>query len=92
MKNLHRAISVSSITTTTVSVKCDRCKKVASGTCSYPNHAMFVARELKYITINTNRSTRSMYPQHKIVCPDCAAQLEAFFMLDPTPKPDPEII
>lgn len=79
-KKLHRAITVASVTITTVSVKCDRCKAVASGQCTYPNHEMFVARELKYISINTNRSTRSMYPVHKMVCPHCAKALEDFFL------------
>jgi hypothetical protein len=91
-KHLHRAITVSSVTTTTVSAKCDRCKAVASGTCSYPNHAMFVTRELKYILISTNRSTRSMYPQHKLVCPDCAKDLEDLFLTAPERKPESEII
>ena len=79
-KKLPRAVKVASITITTVSVTCDRCKAVASGECKYPNHEIFVARELKYITIHTNRSTRSMYPQVKVVCPDCAKALEDFFL------------
>lgn len=78
-KKLHRAIKVASITVTTVTVTCDRCKAKATGQCSYPNHAIFVARELKYIEINTSRSTRSMYPVHKMVCPDCAKDLENYF-------------
>jgi hypothetical protein len=86
-KNLPRAITVASVTTTTVSVKCDRCKAVATGTCTYPNHAMFVARELKYITIHTNRGTRSMYPQTKVVCPACAQALEDCFLQPDPPQP-----
>jgi hypothetical protein len=76
---LHRAIKVSSVTITTVSVTCERCKRTTSGECSYPNHEMFVARELKHITIKLNRSTRSMYPVTKLVCMDCAKDLEAAF-------------
>lgn len=79
-KHLHRAISVASVTITTVTVKCERCKNVASGQCNYPNIEAFVARELKYIQINTSRSPRSNYPQHKIVCLDCAKELEEFFL------------
>lgn len=85
-KSLHRAIKVASVTVTTVTVKCDRCKATATGQCPYSNIERFVARELKYIRINTNRSTRSMYPQHKMVCPDCAKALEDFFLLDPNFK------
>lgn len=77
---LHRSIKVDSITVTTVTVKCDRCKLTATGQCHYPNVEMFVTRELRYILIRTNRSTRSMYPQHKMVCPNCAVELENFFL------------
>lgn len=83
-RNLPRAIKVASVTVTTVVVTCDRCKKKASGQCTYPNHEMFVSRELKYITIKTNRSTRSMYPVTKVVCPPCAQELEDFFLGEET--------
>lgn len=79
-KPLHRAIKVASVTITTVTATCERCKAVASGECKYPNHEMFVARELKYITIRASRGTRSMYPQTKVVCPDCAKALEDAFL------------
>jgi hypothetical protein len=79
VKNLPKAITVSSVTITTVSVKCDRCRSTASGTCSYPNHAMFVQRELKYVTISVNRTTKSNYPKEVVICPDCAGELESMF-------------
>ena len=86
MQKLPKAIKVASVTVTTVSVTCDRCKATASGQCPYPNYQMFVARELKYITIHTNRGTRSMYPQHKTVCPSCAQDLEDLFLTPPVAK------
>ncbi len=79
-KKLHRAINVASVTKTMVTVKCDRCKKTATGEVKYTNIEMFVGRELKYIQINTSRSTKSMYPLHKLVCLDCAKELEDFFL------------
>lgn len=82
-RKLHRAIKVTEVRITTVSVTCERCGAKASGQCSFPNHEIFVSRELKYITITTNRSTRSQYPVHKLVCMDCARELEAFFELGP---------
>jgi hypothetical protein len=89
-RKLPRAITVASVTKTMVSVKCDRCKAVATGQCTYPNHEMFVARELKYITIHTNRGTRSMYPQTKVVCPACAQALEDCFLQPDPPQPVPK--
>lgn len=80
---LHRAIKVAEVTITTVTATCERCKKSTSGQCTYPNHEIFVQRELKYITIHTNRSTRSMYPVVKLVCLECAKELEDFFMTPP---------
>lgn len=81
MKSLNKAIKVSSVTITTVTVKCDRCKAVASGQCNYPNHEMFVQRELKYTTIKTNRSAASnAWPKEVIVCNPCMADLESHFL------------
>jgi hypothetical protein len=81
MKSLNKAIKVSSVTITTVTVKCDRCKVVAYGQCNYPNHEMFVQRELKYTTIKTNRTSASnSWPKEVIVCPSCMGELESLYL------------
>lgn len=84
MSKLHKAIKVESVTITTVTVKCDRCKATASGQCGYPNIEMFVQRELKYTTIATNRTYKSNYPKTVVVCPACMAALETYFLNEPT--------
>ena len=76
---LHKAIKVASVTITTVTVKCERCKAVATGTCDYPNHASFVRNELKYVTINCNR-TLTNYPKEVIVCPSCFQDFQDSFL------------
>lgn len=76
---LHKNIGVTRITITTVTAKCERCKATASGQCNYPNHEMFVQRELKYSTIRLDR-TSTNYPKKLLVCRSCMMDLEAAFM------------
>jgi len=75
---LHKNITVSSVTITTVKAKCDRCRATAEGQCGYPNHAMFVQRELRYTTIEVAR-TSTGFPKTVLVCPDCLLVLEGAF-------------
>lgn len=78
-KQLHKNISVTSVTITTVTAKCERCRNTSSGQCSYPNHEMFVQRELKFSTIKLNR-TSTGYPKEVLVCRECVMDLEAAFL------------
>jgi hypothetical protein len=76
---LHKNISVTSVTITTVTAKCERCRNTASGQCNYPNHEMFVQRELKFSTIKLNR-TSTGYPKEVLVCRNCVMDLESAFL------------
>ena len=77
-KELHKNISVSSVTITTVTAKCERCKKVESGQCSYPNHASFVRRELKFSVIHVDNMPTG-FPKEVLVCRDCLVVLKGAF-------------
>jgi hypothetical protein len=76
---LHKNIGVTSVTITTVTAKCERCKATASGQCNYPNHGMFVQRELKYTTIQVAR-TSTGFPKEVLVCPACLKDLETLWL------------